>query len=54
MYKGGEIESDLCSDIGVPSYNIECIKGLEKVYSHDPRTEVNCYYRQLVELGHVL
>ena len=51
LYKGGEIESDLCSDIGIPSYNIECIKGLEKAYSHDPRTEVNCYYMQLVELN---
>ena len=49
LYKGGEIESDLCSEIGIPSYNIECIKGLEKAYSHDPRTEVNCYYGQLVE-----
>ena len=51
LYKGGEIESDLCSDIGIPSYNIEGIKGLEKVHSHDPRTEVNCYYIQLVHLG---
>ena len=50
LYKGGEIESDLCDDIGIPSYNIECIKDLEKAYSHDPQTEVNCYYRQLVDL----
>jgi len=51
LYKGGDIESNLCSDLGIPSYNIECIKDLEKVYSHDPRTEVNCYYSQLVELN---
>ena len=51
LYKGGEIEKDLCADIGIPSYNIECIKDLEKVYSHDPRTEVDCYYGQLIELG---
>ena len=50
LYKGGEIESDVCSAIGIPSYNIECIKGFEKAYSHDPRTEVNCYYGQLVQL----
>ena len=36
LYKGGEIERDLCSDIGIPSYNIKCIKSLEKAYSPDP------------------
>ena len=51
LYKGGEIENDLCTELGIPSYNIECIKGLEKAYSHDPRTEVNCYHAQLVELN---
>ena len=50
LYKGGDIESELCADIGIPSYNIECNDNLEKVYSHDPRTEVNCYYGQVVEL----
>ena len=50
LYKGGEIESDTCTDIDIPSYNIEHIKGLEKAYSHNPRMEVNCYYGQLVEL----
>ena len=49
LYKGGEIERDLCSDIGIPSNNIVCIKALKKAYSHDPRTEVNCYYKQLVQ-----
>ena len=34
----------------IPSYNIECFQDLEKVQSHDPRTEVNEYYTQLVEL----
>ena len=52
LYKGGEIEKDLCADIGIPSYNIESIKDLKKAYSHDPRTEVNCYYGQLVELDY--
>ena len=51
VYKGGEIEKDLCSDLGIPSHNIGCFRELEKVYSHDPRTEVNCYYGQLVELN---
>ena len=51
LYKGGDIENDLCTDIGIPSYNIESIKDLEKVCSHDPRTEVNCYYGQLIELN---
>ena len=54
LFKGGEIESDVCSEIGIPSYNIECIKDLEKSHSHDPRTEVNCYYSQLVNLGYVM
>ena len=53
LYKGGEIEKELCSDLGMPSYNIECIKELEKVHSHDPRTEVNCYFTQLVELDYM-
>ena len=53
LYKGGEIENDLCADIGIPSYNIESIKDLQKAYSHNPRTEVNCYYSQLIELGYL-
>ena len=51
LYKGGNIEKELCSDLGVPAYNIECIRELEKACSHDPRTEVNCYFSQLVELN---
>lgn len=51
LYKGGEIESDLCSDLGIPCYNIECFEELQKVYSHDPRTEMNCYYNQLVNFS---
>ena len=50
LYKGGTIEKDLCDALCVPSYNIECFQDLEKVQSHDPRTEVNEYYTQLVEL----
>ena len=47
LYKGGEIEVDLCAELDIPAYNIECF-ALEKAFSHDPRTEVNCYYNQLV------
>ena len=54
LYKGGDIEKKLCQQLCIPSYNIECIKGIEKAYSHNPRIEVNCYYGQLVELGCVL
>ena len=50
LYKGGTIEKGLCEALCIPSYNIECFQDLEKVQSHDPRTEVNEYYTQLVEL----
>ena len=49
LYKGGTIEKELCTELDIPSLNIECIEGLEKVYSHDPRTEVNCYFSQINE-----
>ena len=53
LYKGGKIERDFCEgELFIPSYNIECFPELEKVQSHDPRIEVNCYYKQLVELGY--
>ena len=50
LYKGGNIERNLCEALRIPSYNIECFHELEKVYSHDPRTEVNAYFSQLVQL----
>ena len=50
VYKGGTIEKELCDKLCIPSYNIECFTELEKVESHDPQTEVNCYYAQLVQL----
>ena len=52
LYKGGEIERDLCSELEIACYNIECFQELEKPYSHDPRIEVNCYYGQLVALNY--
>ena len=53
LYKGGTIEKDLCSELCIPSYNMECVPELEKVQSHDPQTEVNLYYNQLVKLGYI-
>ena len=51
LYKGGNVEKELCEELSIPSFNIEFFKGLIKSKSHDPRTEVNCYYEQLVQLG---
>ena len=53
LYKGGTIEKDLCSELCIPSYNMECLPKIVKVQSHDPKTEVNLYYNQLVELGYI-
>ena len=50
LYKGGTIEKDLCSELDIPSLNIEIFEDLEKVQSHDPRFEVNCYYDQIVNM----
>ena len=50
LYKGGTIERDLSKALDIPSLSIECFGGLEKAYSHDPRTEVDCYYSQIVEM----
>ena len=50
LYKGGTIERDLSKELGVPSLNIECFEELEKAYCHDPRTEVDCYYSEIVEM----
>ena len=49
LYKGGTIEKELCSKLCIPCYNIERFPELEKVQSHDPQTEVNGYYNQLVK-----
>ena len=39
-------EKDLCKTLDIPSLNIESIQGLEKSESHNPRTEVNCYFHR--------
>ena len=50
FYKGGDIERKVCDELYINSFNIENFKNeLEEVYSHDPYTEVNCYFTQLVE-----
>ena len=53
FYKGGDIEKQLCQKLCIPCYNLECLPDLEKVESHDPQTEVNGYYKQLVNLAYV-
>ena len=50
LYKGGTIEKDLCEELDIPSYNIECFEEMEKAGSHDPCTEVHCYFSQINEL----
>ena len=52
LYKGGTIERDLCKELGVESCNIEVLRGLKKVYSHNPATEVNLYWDQLYRYTH--
>ena len=50
FYKGGQIEKEVCDELHINSFNIENFKSeLEKVYSHDPYVEVNCYFTQLIE-----
>ena len=49
LYKGGVIEKELCDELSIPCYNIECFSDLSKVQSHDPQTEVHNYYNQLVK-----
>ena len=40
----------MCDELDIDSFNIENFKSeLEKVYSHDPYVEVNCYFTQLIE-----
>ena len=48
LYKGGTIENDLCTELCIPSMNIEIIPQLQKANSHDPKFEVNYYYAQIV------
>ena len=51
LYKGGTVEKDLCERIGVQSYNIECLEGLRKATTHNPRDEVYFYMKQLNDMG---
>ena len=49
LYKGGTIERDLCDELHIPSYNIECRPGLIKANCHDPKKEIHFYYNQVVK-----
>ena len=53
LYKGGTIERDLCEELCIPSYNIECKPGLEKANCHDPKKEIRFYFNQLVKCGYI-
>ena len=53
LFKGGTIEKELCHKLCIPSYNLEFLQDIQKVVSHDPRTEVNGYYDQLVNLDYL-
>lgn len=46
LYKGGIIEKRLCTEIDVPSYNIEKLS-VKKASSHQPCVEVKDYLNQL-------
>ena len=48
LYKGGDIEEELCKELCIKSMNIELIPEIEKIKSHDPRLEVNWYYDQIL------
>ena len=50
LFKGGTIEKDLCTALDMPSLNIENFEGLQKANSHNPRTEVICYFHQIVKI----
>ena len=47
LYKGGQIERDLCKTLDIPSFNFEGLEGLEISRSHNQRTEVNFYFSQI-------
>ena len=49
LFKGGIVERDMCRELGIESMNIELLGKLVKTYSHDPREEVNFYYKQLID-----
>ena len=53
LFKGGIIERELCHKLCIPGYNLECLQDIQKVDSHDPKTEVNGYYDQLVNLDYL-
>ena len=48
LYKGGNVEKDLCDAMNIPAYNIE-IFDIGKADSHNPEEEVDFYFRQLIK-----
>ena len=49
LYKGGEIENELCLDLNITAYNMELhFPQIEKVEFHDLKVKVGGYYTQIV------
>ena len=46
LFKGGNVEKELCNTIDVPAYNIE-ILDIDKASNHYPEEEVNFYFREM-------
>ena len=53
LFKGGQIEKELCDMINFPSFNIESLKGIHKADTHDPSEEVHFHYKSLIQGGYV-
>ena len=53
LYKGGQIEKELCDEINFPSFNIERLDGIHKADTHDPDVEVHFHYKSLIQGGYV-
>ena len=46
LYKGGNVEKELCNTINIPAYNIE-IFDIDKASNHNPEEEVSFYFREM-------
>ena len=48
-YKGGNLERQICEEIGIDCFNLERV-GAPKAYNHVPREEVRFHYEWLTSL----
>ena len=51
LYKGGNVEKDICDKLDMESFNIELFDGMIKTNSNEPCEEVTSYYNQLIHIG---